>query len=145
VPECLSYLVAGYILAGGTKSENKCTVNGFGPLTCAWFAKTTATGALSWQHVFLGSSDFSNFASVRVTSDGGYVAAGTADVASSDSVWLVKTDAHGNVAGGSGNGQLPGTTTEQAGALTATTTSFPTATPANGPAATADSPPRPTS
>lgn len=42
----------------------------------------------------------------------------------SDSVWLVKTDANGNVAYGTRKGQLPGTTTEQAGALTATTTLF---------------------
>src|SRR5260370_31639562 len=39
-----------------------------GPTTPSSLAKTTATGALSWQHVFLGSSDFSNFASVPLTS-----------------------------------------------------------------------------
>jgi ribosomal protein S9 len=61
------------------------------------------------------------------------------DVATSDGVWLVKTDANGNVAGGSYTGQMQGTTTEQAGALTAKKASFRTATPANGPAATADS------
>jgi hypothetical protein len=105
--------------------------------------RRTGTGlrlALSWQHVFLPASDFSNFASVRLTSDGGFVAAGTASVDVSDSIWLVKTDTNGNVAGASSSNQLPGTTTEQAGALTTTATNFPTATPANGPAAIADSP-----
>src|SRR5579859_7986447 len=106
----------------------------------SWLAKTTATGALSWQHVFLPSSDFSNFTSVRLTSDGGYVATGTADVAFSDSIWLVRTDTNGNVPSASSSNQLPGTTTEQAGPLTATTTNFPTATPANGPAPIADPP-----
>jgi len=62
------------------------------------------------------------------------------DFASWDSVWLVKADANGNVAGGSCKDQQAGTTTEQAGALTATTTSFPSVTPANGRAATTDSP-----
>ena len=42
----------------------------------------------------------------------------------SDIVWLVKTDANGNAAGGTRKGQLPGTIAEQAGALTATTTLF---------------------
>jgi hypothetical protein len=125
----------GYILAG---------TDGFaqnsGPTTASWLARTTATGALSWQHVFLPASDFSNFGSVRLTSDGGFVAVGTADVDFSDSIWLVKTDTNGNVAGASSSTQLPGTTNEQAGALTATTTNFPTATPANGVAAIADSP-----
>jgi hypothetical protein len=55
-------------------------------------------------------------------------------------IWLVKTDTNGNVAGASSSNQLPGTTTEQAGALTATTANFPTVTPANGPTAIADSP-----
>jgi hypothetical protein len=58
----------------------------------------------------------------------------------SDIVWLVKTDANGNVAGGTRKGQLPGTTTEQAG-TDRDDDVVSAATPANGPAAaTADSP-----
>jgi hypothetical protein len=80
----------GYILAG---------TDGFaqnsGPTTASWLAETTATGVMSWQHVFLPSSDFSNFTSARLTSDGGFVAAGTADVDFSDSIWLVRTDTNG--------------------------------------------------
>jgi len=125
----------GYILAG---------TDGFaqnsGPTTASWLAKTTATGALSWQHVFLPATDFSNFTSVRLTSDGGFVAVGTADVDFSDSIWLVRTDTNGNVPSASSSNQLPGTTTEQAGPLTATTTNFPTTTPANGPAPITDPP-----
>ena len=127
----------GYILAGA---------NGFqqstGPVEASWLAKTTSTGALSWQHVFAGPSHFSEFASVRLTSDGGYIAAGTTDAfAHSDNFWLVKTDSNGNVAAGGCTGQRAGTTIEQPAALTATTTSFPSVTPPNNPpAATADPP-----
>lgn len=122
----------GYILAGFQQALG----------TASWLAKTTSTGALSWQHVFVVPPHFSEFASVRLTRDGGYIAAGTTDAfAHADNVWLVKTDSHGNVAGGRCTGQRAGATTEQAGALTATTTSFPSLTPpTNPPTATADTP-----
>jgi hypothetical protein len=51
---------------------------------------------------------------LRLTSDGGYVAAGvTGDFADADNFWLVKTDSNGNVASGSYKDQHAGTTTEQ--------------------------------
>jgi hypothetical protein len=126
----------GYALAG-----SETLLSGGGTrVTASWLAKTTSTGALSWQHVFYGPSDFSGFGSVRLTSDGGYIAAGTnGDFADADNFWLVKTDSSGNVAGGSCKDQYSGTTTEQTGGVTATTTSFPAVTPpSNPPAATAD-------
>ena len=112
------------------------------PAVASWLVKTTSTGALSWQHIFYGPSDFSDFQSVRLTGDGGYIAAGvTGDFADADNFWLVKTDSNGNVANGSCKDQHGGTTIEQAGGLTATTTSFPTMTPpSNPPAATTDAP-----
>jgi hypothetical protein len=128
----------GYILAG---SEVFLLPDG-NPGTASWLAKTTSTGTLSWQHIFYGPSASSGFQSVRLTSDGGYVAAGTTgDFADADNFWLVKTDSNGNVASGSCKDQYAGTTTEQAGGLTATTTSFPIVTPpSNPPAATTDNP-----
>jgi hypothetical protein len=127
----------GYILAGTDQFE---TING--PVTGSWLAKTTSTGALSWQHIFVGQNGFSRFNSVQPASDGGYIAIGeTGDFNNSDSVWLVKTDARGNVAGAKCADQLAGDTTVQPGALTATTTSFPSVTPPNNPpAATTDTP-----
>lgn len=109
-------------------------------VTASWLAKATSAGALSWQHIFYGPSDFSGFGSVRLTSDGGYIAAGTnGDFADADNFWLVKADSSGNVASGSCKDQFAGTTTEQAGALHAATTSFPVVTPpSNPPAATTD-------
>jgi len=60
------------------------------PAVASWLVKTTSTGALSWQHIFYGPSDFSDFQSVRLTGDGGYIAAGvTGDFADADNFWLV--------------------------------------------------------
>ena len=127
----------GYILAGRESFES-----GLAGFEASWLAKTTAAGALSWQHVFAVSPHFSLFNSVQLTSDGGYIAAGTTGIFdNSDNVWLVKTDASGNVAGGQCTAQANGATTEQPGPLTAVTSSFPSVMPSNNPpAATADTP-----
>jgi hypothetical protein len=116
----------GYALAGSEVLLS----SGDARVTASWLVKTTSTGALSWQHIFYGPSGFSGFGSVRLTSDGGYIAAGTtSDFADADNFWLVKTDSNGNVTGGTCKDQHAGTTTEQAGGVIATTTTFPIVTP----------------
>jgi hypothetical protein len=126
----------GYVLAGNASLLSSDGTR----IAPSWLAKTTSTGVLSWQHIFYGPSDFSSFGAVRLTSDGGYIAAGTnGDFADADNFWLVKTDSSGNVAGGSCTDQHAGTTTEQAGGVTAKATSFPAVTPPVNPfAATTD-------
>ena len=107
----------------------------------SWLVKTDANGNVSWQHVFFtASAGFSLFNAMRLTSDGGMIAAGTTDAFDhSDNFWLVKTDASGNVAGGQCTAQGNGTnTTEQTGPLTAATSSFPNVTLSNTSAATPD-------
>jgi hypothetical protein len=122
----------GYVLAG-----SETLLSGGGTrVSASWLARTTSAGALSWQHVFYGPSAFSGFASLRLTGDGGYVAAGTnGDFADADDLWLVKTDSSGNVAGGACTDQHAGTTAEQTGTVTATATSFPVVTPPDNPSA----------
>jgi hypothetical protein len=46
---------------------------------CLSYLVAGSASRSSGHGVFLGSSDFSDFASVRLTSDGGYVAVGTAE------------------------------------------------------------------
>ena len=59
----------------------------------------------------------------------------------SNNVWLVKTDANGNVAGGTCKTEQASATGTSDGALAATATSFPGVTPAGTqPAATPDVP-----
>ena len=115
---------------------------GFGPEE-SWLAKADASGTVSWQHVFFTSpAGFSLFNGMRLTSDGGLIAAGTTDAFDhSDNFWLVKTDASGNVAGGQCTAQGSSTnTTEQTGPLTAATSSFPVVTPSSSATDVSDTP-----
>jgi hypothetical protein len=121
----------GYVLAGTIAL----IVDG-APEQASWLAKTTSTGAVSWQHDYYkinaatGLPYPSSFYDVAQTSDGGFVAAGyTDEYNNSDNVWLVKTDASGNVAS-CPEAHTAASTALSAG-LTASTPSLPVATPAN--------------
>jgi len=81
----------GYILAGLTRSFGA----GFYD---AFLVKTDASGNVQWAKTYGGTDD--DFASsIRQTSDGGYIVAGYTNSfgAGSDDIFLIKTDASGNI------------------------------------------------
>jgi hypothetical protein len=80
----------GYIMAGETTSYGAGSYD-------FYVVKTDASGNKEWEKTF-GGSDFDNGFSVQQTTDGGYILAG--DTGSYDvngDVYLVKTDASGNI------------------------------------------------
>ena len=80
----------GYIVAGLTCSYG-------GGDEDAWLIKTDASGLKVWDRKFSGTADDA-FASVRQTSDGGFIAVGCTGSSGSGGrdIWLVKTDRSGN-------------------------------------------------
>jgi hypothetical protein len=92
----------GYIIAGATDTY------GAGG-SDAWLIKTDANGTRFWDKTFGGPGNESA-SSVRQTSDGGYIIAGTTSSygAGGSDAWLIKTDFRGNrlwdkTFGGTGN------------------------------------------
>ncbi len=89
----------GYIVAGGTLgcgSQSACpSASG---IQCALIEKLGSAGKLDWSHVYLAGPDGSSINQIRQTSDGGYIAAGTATDPNQDtSALLLKLDSGGNV------------------------------------------------
>jgi hypothetical protein len=84
----------GYALAGSTNGTNNIGALG----RDFWLIKTDEYGNMQWNKTYGGAED--DYAStLKVTSDGGYVLAGTTDSfgAGNYDFWLIKTDAYGNM------------------------------------------------
>jgi len=80
----------GYILAGGTWSFGEVYLNIF-------LIKTDANGNITWAKTYGGAIDDIAY-SVQQTSDGGYiVAGGTESFGAGGDIFLIKTDANGNI------------------------------------------------
>src|SRR3989441_4295184 len=69
----------------------------------AWLVKTDSTGKVQWDRTYGADVQYSyrKFYSFQQTSDGGFIAAGSTNQFSGgdSSIWLVKTDSNGNIAG----------------------------------------------
>jgi gliding motility-associated-like protein len=96
----------GCIAAGYVSSSDGDVVGNHGK-TDAWVVKFDNTGAVQWKKAY-GGSDFDQAASILVTSDGGYIFAGSTSSNDGDvsgnhqgpyqtaDFWVVKTDGSGN-------------------------------------------------
>ena len=78
------YIAAGFVTSDGAVGRD------------AWLVKTNASGVNQWSKTYGGAGD-DEFNSVQVTSDGGYILAGTTVSSNKPAAWLVKTDASGNI------------------------------------------------
>lgn len=89
----------GYVVAGGTigcGSGNECPA--LSGIQCGLIERVAATGQLEWARVYDGGVNGTEFDAIAATSDGGFVAAGSATDANHDlSGLLVKVDGTGNV------------------------------------------------
>lgn len=94
----------GYLVAGSTTSNNGQVTANYGG-TDAWLVKLDLSGNLVWQKTY-GGTGYDMFKKLQLTSDGGIIAVGATysndGVVSGNhgnaDVWIVKTDATGNLA-----------------------------------------------
>jgi len=107
----------GYILAGGTTTQNDGDVSGYHGIKDYWVVKLDETGNMEWQKC-LGGSGYDSASSIQQAIDGGYIVTGTTESTDGDVsgngqgfsiAWTVKLDASGAIAwqkcvGGGGTG-----------------------------------------
>ena len=67
----------------------------------AWLVKTDSAGTVQWNKNYGPDAEYSDryFHSFQQTSDGGFIAAGSTnhDSSGDNALWLVRTDANGNI------------------------------------------------
>ncbi len=89
----------GYILGGGTVgcgSGADCPSSS--GIQCAWVARLDSGGMLVWEHAYSAGSAGSGITQIRPTSDGGYIAAGSATTANYyTGALILKLDSQGGV------------------------------------------------
>ena len=93
----------GYIVTGSTASNNGDVSNNNGYID-AWILKLSTNGAIEWQKTYGGSAG-DNLASIKQTTDNGYIAVGFAysnngDVPNNQGnldAWVIKIAANGNL------------------------------------------------
>jgi hypothetical protein len=93
----------GYLL-GGSSNSNDIDVTGNHGDYDFWVVKLFSSGSVQWSKSY-GGTDYDDFGSMRLTSDGGYIFCGgvqsnNGDVSGnhgSSDFWLLKTDASGNI------------------------------------------------
>lgn len=120
----------GYALAGSIQF-----IFGQEVATASWLVKTDSGGNIAWENDYYpvdastGNPYSSAFSALAQARDGGFVAVGyTDEYNNSDNVWLVKTDASGNVA--SCKEAHPATISTLSAGLTVSAPAFPVVTPA---------------
>lgn len=94
---------SGYIVAGNSYSNNNDVVGNHG-WTDAWVVKLNSTGSIQWQKCLGGSNDDRAY-SVKQTSDGGFIVAGTTVSNDGDvignhgggDVWVIKLGSSGTI------------------------------------------------
>jgi hypothetical protein len=85
----------GYFLAGSSEEPNPSVANG-----AYYMVKTDTNGNKEWEKIFDGpGQDYGGTRGCRQTPDGGYIMCGHSDSwgAGDQDVWIVKTDASGNI------------------------------------------------
>jgi hypothetical protein len=93
----------GYIVAGGTKSNNGDVSGNHGGYD-AWVVKLSSTGSIQWQKCLGGTSD-DGFKSIRKLIDGGYILVGGTNSINGDvsinyglyDGWVVKLNSSGEI------------------------------------------------
>lgn len=94
----------GFIIAGSVSSSDGDIIGNHSSNYDIWVVKTDALGTIEWKKTFGGSSS-DTAASIKTTSDGGYIIIGTAfstdgDVAGNKGngdIWVIKINAIGSV------------------------------------------------
>ncbi len=93
----------GYILAGTTTSTDGDVINNHG-MEDAWIVKIDISGNIQWQKSYGGSNN-EGANDIAITSDGGYILAGSSSSGNGDATgnhgneddWIIKIDASGNI------------------------------------------------
>ena len=97
----------GFIVGGGTASNDEDVVGGPDSSSDCWVVKLDAAGTIQWQKTY-GGSDAEKINSISQTHDGGYVFVGTTSSPDGDvsglyanehwgDAWVVKLDNTGNI------------------------------------------------
>ena len=93
----------GYVIAGYSDSSNGDITGNHGAFDC-WIVKLSSSGAIQWQKALGGGSD-DRANAIQLTTDGGYIVAGSTSSNNGDvtgnhgtnDAWIVKLDSNGAI------------------------------------------------